>query len=63
MTTYERLISELGDGLGIALSPDSETIYVKTMFDSVQAYATAASGVEKRWEVQPGFGYESAPTP
>ena len=23
MTTYERLISELGDGLGIALSPDS----------------------------------------
>ena len=47
----------------IALSPDGETIYVKTMFDSVQAYRTAAPDAEKCWEVRPGFGYEIAPTP
>lgn len=47
----------------IALSPDGETIYVKTMFDSVQAYSTAAPDAEKRWEAAPGFGYEIAPTP
>ncbi len=61
--TGEQLWVSTGGRESIALSPDSETIYVKTMFDSVQAYATAASGVEKRWEVQPGFGYEIAPTP
>ena len=33
------------------------------MFDSVQAYDTAAPDAEKRWEVRPGFGYEIAPTP
>ena len=37
--------------------------YVKTMFDSVQAYSTAAADAEKRWETAPGFGYEIAPTP
>ena len=46
-----------------ALSPDSATIYVKTMFDSVQAYSTTAPDAQLRWETRPGFGYEIAPTP
>jgi len=61
--TGEQLWVSAGGRESIALSPDSETIYVKTMFDSVQAYATAADEAEKRWEVRPGFGYEIAPTP
>ena len=47
----------------IALSPDGEAIYVKTMFDSVQSYSTASEDAVKLWEVNPGFGYEIAPTP
>ncbi|MBR6423275.1 MAG: PQQ-binding-like beta-propeller repeat protein [Bacteroidales bacterium] len=47
----------------IALSPDDETIYVKTMFDGVQAYLTDSDTPVKRWEVRPGFGYDIAPTP
>ena len=61
--TGEQLWVSAGGRESIGISPDSETIYVKTMFDSVQAYATAASDAEKRWEVRPGFGYEIAPTP
>ena len=69
--TGEQLWVSAGGRESIGLSPDGETIYVKTMFDSVQAYATAASSAEKRrslslskrWEVHPGFGYEIAPTP
>ena len=47
----------------IAPSPDGEKIYVKTMFDSVQAYSTLSEDADKLWEVNPGFGYEIAPTP
>lgn len=47
----------------IALAPDASTIYVKTMFDSVQAYETEGESAVKRWEARPGFGYEIAPTP
>ena len=61
--TGEQLWVSPGGRESIGLSPDGETVYVKTMFDSVQAYATAASDAEKRWEVHPGFGYEIAPTP
>ena len=61
--TGEQLWVSAGGRESIALSPDGETIYVKTMFDSVQAYATATPDAEKRWEVHPGFGYEIAPTP
>ena len=61
--TGEQLWVSSGGRESIALSPDSETIYVKTMSDSVQAYATAPTETVKRWEVRPGFGYEIAPTP
>ena len=61
--TGKQLWSSAGGRESIALSPDGETIYVKTMFDSVQAYATATDEAAKRWEVRPGFGYEIAPTP
>ena len=61
--TGEQLWVSSGGRESIALSPDSETIYVKTMSDSVQAYATAPAETVKRWEVRPGFGYEIAPTP
>ena len=61
--TGKQLWSSAGGRESIALSPDGETIYVKTMFDSVQAYATAADEAAKRWEVRPSFGYEIAPTP
>ena len=47
----------------IALSPDGSTVYVKTMFDGLQAYSTESASASKRWEVSPGFGYEIAPTP
>ncbi|MBQ6298848.1 MAG: PQQ-binding-like beta-propeller repeat protein [Bacteroidales bacterium] len=60
--TGKQLWVAAGGRESIAISPDGETIYVKTMFDSVQAYATTGEG-EKRWEVRPGFGYEIAPTP
>ena len=61
--TGDQLWVSAGGRESIALSPDGETIYVKTMFDSVQAYATAPNDAVKRWEVRPGFGYEIAPTP
>ena len=76
-TGEQRWVSP-GGRESIALSPDGETIYVKTMFDSVQAYATGdgpngdspssspsgdTGGALKRWEVRPGFGYEIGPTP
>lgn len=61
--TGEQLWVSNGGRESIALSPDGETIYVKTMSDSVQAYATAPAEMVKRWEVRPGFGYEIAPTP
>ena len=61
--TGEQLWVSAGGRESIALSPDGETIYVKTMFDSIQAYATAPNNAVKRWEVRPGFGYEIAPTP
>ena len=75
-TGEQRWVSP-GGRESIALSPDGETIYVKTMFDSVQAYATGDSpsgdpssspsvdngGALKRWEVRPGYGYEIGPTP
>ena len=47
----------------IALSPDGKTVYVKTMFNSVQAYDATTDTAVLRWETQPGFGYEIAPTP
>ena len=59
----EQLWVSAGGRESIALSPDGETIYVKTMFDSVQAYSTSAAEAEKHWETHPGFGYEIAPTP
>ncbi|MBR1538170.1 MAG: PQQ-like beta-propeller repeat protein, partial [Bacteroidales bacterium] len=61
--TGETLWVSAGGRESIALSPDGQTVYVKTMFDSVQAYSTTATEAEKRWEVRPGFGYEIAPTP
>ena len=61
--TGEQLWVSTGGRESIALSPDGETIFVKTMFDSVQAYATAEAEAVKRWEVRPGFGYEIGPTP
>jgi outer membrane protein assembly factor BamB len=61
--TGEQLWVAAGGRESIGLSPDGETIFVKTMFDSVQAYATAPEEEVKRWEVRPGFGYEIAPTP
>ena len=61
--TGKQLWVSAGGRESIALSPDGETIYVKTMFNSVQAYSTAAADAEKRWETAPGFGYEIAPTP
>ena len=61
--TGRQLWVSAGGRESIALSPDGETVYVKTMFDSVQAYKTASADAEKRWEVRPGFGYEIAPTP
>ena len=61
--TGEQIWAASGGRESIALSPNRETIYVKTMFDSVQAYATAPVEVVKRWEVRPGFGYEIGPTP
>ena len=61
--TGQQLWVSAGGRESIALSPDGETVYVKTMFDSVQAYATDSDTAVKRWEVQPGFGYEIAPTP
>ena len=61
--TGKQLWVSSGGRESIALSPNGETIYIKTMFDSVQAYSTASTDVEKRWETAPGFGYEIAPTP
>lgn len=61
-TGKQRWVSA-GGRESVALSPDGETVYVKTMSDSVQAYATASDTTEKRWEVRPGFGYEIGPTP
>ena len=61
--TGQTLWESTGGRESIALAPDGETIYVKTMFDSVQAYATDGDEAVKRWEVRPGFGYEIAPTP
>lgn len=61
--TGEQLWVSGGGRESISLSPDASTVYVKTMFDSVQAYATTGNEAEKRWEVRPGFGYEIAPTP
>ena len=61
--TGEPLWVHPGGRESIGLSPDGETIYVKTMFDSVQAYSTRSQEAELRWEVRPGFGYEIAPTP
>ncbi len=61
--TGQQLWVSAGGRESIALSPDGETVYVKSMFDSVQAYATDSDTAVKRWEVQPGFGYEIAPTP
>ena len=61
--TGEQLWVSAGGRESIALSPDEETIYVKTMFDSVQAYSTLGDAPELRWEAHPGFGYEIAPTP
>lgn len=61
--TGEQVWVSPGGRESIALSPDGETVFVKTMFDSVQAYATAGGEAKKRWEARPGFGYEIAPTP
>ena len=61
--TGKQLWVSSGGRESIALSPNGETIYIKTMFDSVQAYSTSSTDVEKRWETAPGFGYEIAPTP
>ncbi|MCR5709444.1 MAG: PQQ-binding-like beta-propeller repeat protein [Bacteroidales bacterium] len=61
--TGRQLWVSAGGRESIGISPDGETIYVKTMFDSVQAYATAPDEAVMEWEVRPGFGYEIAPTP
>lgn len=61
--TGEQLWVSNGGRESIALSPDESKVYVKTMYDSVQAYSTQSEDVEKLWEVNPGFGYEIAPTP
>ena len=61
--TGEQLWVHPGGRESIALSPDGKTIYVKTMFDSVQAYETSSDGPVLRWEAHPGFSYEIAPTP
>ena len=61
--TGKQLWVHPGGRESICLSPDGRTIYVKTMFDSVQAYATDAETAMLRWETHPGFGYEIAPTP
>ena len=61
--TGKQLWVHAGGRESIGLSPDGATIYVKTMFDSVQAYSTISDVPELRWEAHPGFGYEIAPTP
>jgi len=61
--TGEQLWVHPGGRESIALSPDGKTVYVKTMFNSVQAYDATADTAILRWEAQPGFGYEIAPTP
>lgn len=61
--TGEQLWVSAGGRESIALSPDGKTVYVKSMFDSVEAYDAESDEAVKRWEVRPGFGYEIAPTP
>lgn len=61
--TGQTVWESAGGRESIALAQDGETVYVKTMFDSVQAYLTDGSEPVKRWEVHPGFGYEIGPTP
>lgn len=61
--TGQTVWESAGGRESIALSPDGETIFVKTMFDSVQAYDSEPNEVVKRWEISPGYGYEIAPTP
>lgn len=65
--TGEQLWVSAGGRESIGISPIGWTIYVKTMFDSVLAFATESSRLDDeadiRWESHPGFGYEIAPTP
>ena len=44
MTTYERLISELGDGLGIALAPDADGIADLSVEDRLVTLRADATG-------------------
>ncbi len=61
--TGEQLWVHPGGRESIALSPNGKTVYVKTMFNSVQAYDATADTAILRGEAQPGFGYEIDPTP
>jgi len=47
----------------VALSPDGNRYYIKTMSNQMQAFSTQGDKVEKIWEVCPGFNYEIGPTP
>ena len=42
----------------IGVSRDQERIYVRAIQDFIYAFSTAASGPQKLWETEAGFGYD-----
>jgi len=61
--TGEELWSADGGRENAALSPDGSRLFVKTMFNTVNAFDVTQTACHKLWEAETGANYDIAPTP
>lgn len=62
-TTGKQLWVAPGGRESVGISPDGSKIYIKNMFNTMQAYSTESETVNKIWDVPTGLSYDIAPTP
>lgn len=47
----------------IGISADQQTIYVKSMTDTITAFSATGHTLQQKWQAHAGFGYDIAPSP
>lgn len=47
----------------IGISADQQTIYVKSMTDTITAFSAKGSTLQQKWQAPAGYGYDIAPSP
>lgn len=61
--TGAELYKTEGGRESIGISDDLQTVYVKTMFNTLQSWSTVGNTPNQNWEINTGLEYDIAPTP